>query len=129
MLEAEFLDEKTLEKIEILIIEYAPKILLAIVVLLIGFWVIGKITHLVERSLAKSKMDFSLQKFLGSVISIFLKVMLLLSVASMIGINTTSFVAILGALMVGIGMALNGSIGHFASGVLLMIFKPFKVGI
>lgn len=128
MLEAEFLDEKTLEKIEILIIEYAPKILLAIVVLLIGFWVIGKVTHLVERSLAKSKMDFSLQKFLGSVISIFLKVMLLLSVASMIGINTTSFVAILGALMVGIGMALNGSIGHFASGVLLMIFKPFKVG-
>jgi len=77
--------------------------------------------------MASMEMDISLSKFLGSIIAIMLKVMLLFSVASMFGVDTTSFLAIIGALMVGVGMALNGTIGHFASGVMLMIFKPFKV--
>lgn len=121
-------DPSTIDKIKELIIEYAPKLLLAVVVLLIGFWIIGRLIKFIEKLLLKSKVDISLQRFLGSMLSLFLKLMLILSVASMIGINTTSFVAITGALMVGIGMALNGSIGHFASGVLIMFFKPFKVG-
>lgn len=111
-----------------LAIAYLPKVLLAIVVLIIGFWVIGKITRVLEKMMGRSNLDLSLRKFLGSIASIFLKVMLLLSIASMVGINTTSFIAIFSALMVGIGMALNGTIAHFASGVLLMIFKPFRVG-
>ena len=122
------LDPATLEKIKELIIEYTPKLLLAVIVLFVGFWVIGRIVKFVSKVLQKSHVDISLQKFFSSIISVFLKLMLILSVASMIGINTTSFVAITGALMVGIGMALNGSIGHFASGVLIMFFKPFKVG-
>lgn len=109
-------------------IEYAPKVLLAILTLIIGFWIIKRITRVLGKSIESKGMDTSLAKFLMSVVDVLLKVMLLLSVAGMFGINTTSFIAILGALMVGIGMALNGSLGHVASGVMLMIFKPFKVG-
>jgi small conductance mechanosensitive channel len=118
----------TFEKITLMAIEYAPKILMALLTLFIGFWIIGKITNFLKKSLSNSSIDPSLTGFLTSVASIAMKVMLLLSVAGQFGVNTTSFIAILGALMVGIGMALNGSIGHLASGVLLMIFKPFKVG-
>lgn len=127
-MENNFFSTENIAMIKNMVIEYAPKLLLAIVALIIGFWIIGKIVRMLEKMMAKSDMDISLQKFLGSLAGIFLKVMLLLSIASMVGINTTSFVAIFGALMVGVGMALNGTIGHFASGVLLMIFKPFKVG-
>ncbi len=109
-------------------VQYFPKVLLAILTLWIGFWVVKKIVKLSERLMGRSDLDESLKKFLGSLIGILLKVLVVLSVASMFGVNTTSFVAILSALMVGVGMALNGTIGHFASGVMLMIFKPFKVG-
>lgn len=108
-------------------IEYAPKVLLALITLVVGFWIIKRIVRFAEKQLGNSGMDISLSKFLSSIISILFKVMLLFSVAGMFGINTTSFIAIFSALMVGIGMALNGSIGHVASGVMLMIFKPFKV--
>lgn len=123
-----FLSTENISKFKEMVMEYAPKVVLAIVVLIIGFWVVGRIVRLLEKMMSRSDMDISLQKFLGSLAGIALKLMLLLSVASMVGINTTSFVAIFGALMVGVGMALNGTIGHFASGVMLMIFKPFKVG-
>ena len=108
-------------------IAWAPKVLLAIVALVIGLWIISRIVGGLRKFL-NHRFDDTLGNFLSSLSSILLKVMLFLSVASMVGFNTTSFVAILGALMVGVGMALNGTIGHFASGVMLMIFKPFKVG-
>jgi small conductance mechanosensitive channel len=109
-------------------IAYAPKFLMAIITLIIGFWIVKKIVSLFEKSMEKSGTDESLSKFLSSILSAILKVLVLLSVAAMFGINTTSFIAILGGLMVGIGMALNGSLGQVASGVMIMIFKPFKVG-
>ncbi|MEL6986198.1 MAG: mechanosensitive ion channel family protein [Bacteroidota bacterium] len=109
-------------------LEYAPKVALAILTLIIGFWIIKRIVRIANRAFENSGFDVSLSKFLSSLISVGLKILLLLSVASIVGINTTSFIAIFGALMVGIGMALNGTVGHFASGVMLMIFKPFKVG-
>ncbi len=109
-------------------VEYLPKILLAILTLMIGLWIIGKIVRFVSDRMKKSDMDVSLAGFLSSLLGIGLKIMLLFSVAEIVGVKTTSFVAIFGALMVGIGMALNGSIGHLASGVMLMIFKPFKAG-
>ncbi len=120
--------ETLIPKITDMAIEYAPKVLMALLTLIIGFWIIGKIVKFLEKALNRSDMDVSLSKFLSSIASVLLKIMLLFSVASMFGIDTTSFVAIFGALMVGIGMALNGSIGHLASGIMLMIFKPFKVG-
>lgn len=109
-------------------IDYLPTVAKAILILIIGFWIIGMVVRFVKNVMAKSGMDISLQKFLGSILSVLLKVMLLFSVAGTFGVDTTSFIALIGALMVGVGMAFNGTIGHFASGVMLMIFKPFKVG-
>jgi len=118
----------TIAKITDMAIAYAPKVALALLTLIIGFWIIARIVKVLSSGLERSGMDLSLNKFLSSIASVAMKIMLLLSVASMFGVSTTSFVAIMGALMVGVGMALNGSIGHLASGVMLMIFKPFKVG-
>ena len=109
-------------------IGYAPKVLLAILTLIVGFWIIKKIVRFANISLLSTDMDETLSNFLASLLNIALKIMLFISVASMFGVNTTSFIAIFSALMVGIGMALNGTLGHAAAGVMLMIFKPFKKG-
>lgn len=109
-------------------IAFAPKLLSGILLLIVGFWVIKRLVRVVERMLIKYEMDLSVAKFLSSLMSILLKIMIVLSAVGMFGVNTTSFVAIFGALSVGIGMAFNGSIGHFVSGVMLLIFKPIKVG-
>ncbi len=109
-------------------ISFAPKILMVILVLIIGFWIIKNIVSYVAKALERSGMDYSLSNFLASLFSIALKIMLLLSAAGMVGVQTTSFIAIFSALMVGLGMALNGSIAHAASGIMIMIFKPFKIG-
>lgn len=128
------MEEKTAEALSLvekgtnMAIEYAPKVALALLTLIVGFWIIKKIVGFAGKAFERSGLDISLNKFLSSILGVLLKIMLLLSVASMFGVDTTSFVAIVAALMVGIGMALNGTIGHFASGVMLMIFKPFTVG-
>lgn len=116
-----------LNHISEMIVGYLPKVIGAILVIIIGFWVVGRIVKFVRKVLEKN-MEPTLAKFLSDVVSAFLKIMVLFSAAGMVGIETTSFLAIFGALMVGIGMALNGTIGHIASGIMLMIFKPFKVG-
>lgn len=111
-----------------LLYSYIPTLLGAVLLLIVGLWVIKRISSVLSKSLLKNKMDETLSKFLVSVIATALKILLLLAIAGQFGIETTSFVAILGALTVGIGMALNGSIGHLASGVMLMIFRPYKIG-
>lgn len=116
------------EKFTDMAITYAPSILIALLTLIIGFWIIGRVVKFMARRLVKGGLDESLSKFLTSILSVGLKIVLLLSVAAKLGFATTSFIAIFGALMVGVGMALNGTIGHLASGVMLMIFKPFKAG-
>jgi len=109
-------------------IEYAPKLMLAIVTLLIGLWIISGITKVVKLSMQRSKADPTLIPFMASLVSWILKALLFISVASMIGIATTSFVAVLGAAGLAVGLALQGSLANFAGGVLLMMFKPYKVG-
>lgn len=109
-------------------IENIPNIIGAILVIIIGFWVVNRIANFVRKMLDRKGIDETLGNFLGDIVGAFLKIMVLFSAAGMIGIETTSFLAIFGALMVGIGMALNGTIGHLASGIMLMIFRPFKVG-
>jgi small conductance mechanosensitive channel len=111
-----------------MVMGYAPQVLLAIVVLIIGFWIIKKIVKSAGKAMELKSLDLSLQKFLGSLISILLKVMLLISVASIVGINATSFIAVLGAAGLAVGLALQGSLANFAGGVLILIFKPYKVG-
>ena len=109
-------------------IEYAPRLALAILTLLIGLWIISGITKLIKISMERSKVDPTLVPFMSSLVSWILKVLLFISVASMIGIATTSFIAVLGAAGLAIGLALQGSLANFAGGVLVMIFKPYKVG-
>jgi small conductance mechanosensitive channel len=109
-------------------IAYGPKILLAILTLIIGWWIINFFTRMMKKGFRKSKMEPSLISFLATLFSWTLRAMLLISVASMIGIETTSFIAVLGAAGLAIGLALQGTLGNFAGGVMILIFKPFKVG-
>ena len=105
-----------------------PQILLALLTLVVGFWIIGRITRLITLSFEHRKFEPTVQRFLSSMVSVALRVMLLLSVAGMFGIQTTSFIAIFTALAFAVGTALSGSLGHFASGVMVLVFRPYKVG-
>ena len=109
------------------ILERGPRLLLAVIFFFVGVkvidWLIGKM----EAGLKKAKIDKTLIPFLSSVLSWSLKIVLIISVASMIGVETTSFVAIIGAAGLAIGLALQGTLQNFAGGVVLLIFKPFKV--
>ncbi|MBW4934723.1 mechanosensitive ion channel family protein [Marinobacter sp. F4206] len=105
---------------------YAPKVVLAIVTLIIGMWLINRFIAVLDAKLGAK--DPTLNKFLCGLISAILKILLLISVASMVGIATTSFIAIVGAAGLAVGLALQGSLANFAGGVLVLIFKPFKVG-
>lgn len=107
---------------------YAPKLILAIVTLLVGLWLINVVCKGVGFLLEKRDFDLSLRKWLTSIMSVALKACLLISVVSMIGVQTTSFIAILGAAGLAIGLALQGSLTNFAGGVLILVFKPYKVG-
>ncbi len=107
---------------------YAPKIILAIIVLVVGLWIIRKVVKMSGKGMDRKGMDASLKSFLSSLISIGLKVLLLISVAGMVGIQTTSFIAVIGAAGLAIGFGLQGTLANFAGGVLILLFKPFKVG-
>lgn len=120
--------EKHIEHIISLIIEYAPKVIGALLVLVIGLWLIKRLSKIAVKAMEKKDLDVSLRTFLKSLISIGLKVVLIVTVAGMVGIGTTSFVTILGAAGLAVGLALQGSLSNFAGGVLLLIFKPYRVG-
>jgi small conductance mechanosensitive channel len=109
-----------------MVLAYAPKVVLAMITLFAGLWLIKRFIHMLDNKLQQK--DPTLNKFLCGLISVLLKVLLLISVASMIGIATTSFVAMLGAAGLAIGLALQGSLSNFAGGVLILVFKPFRVG-
>ncbi len=122
------MDWLNLDKLTEILTAYAPKVAGAILTLIIGFWVIKRLSKVTSNLLEKKKIDETVRPFLISITDTGLKIMLLLAVASMFGINVTSFIAIFTALAFAIGMALQGSLGHFASGVLLLLFKPYRVG-
>ncbi len=111
-----------------LVSSYAPKIVLAILVLVGGLWIIRHLTRMVEKGITRSGIDKDLRPFFTTLANLLMKVMLVLIVANMVGIETTSFVAILASLAFAVGLALQGSLGNFASGVMILIFKPYKVG-
>ncbi len=108
--------------------EYGIKIAVGVLSLIIGLWIIGMITKRLKKVIAKSKIDETLQPFLLSATNIILKILLILSILNTFGIQTTSFIAILGAAGLAVGMALSGTLQNFAGGVMLLIFKPYKVG-
>lgn len=113
-------------------VEYAPKVVSALIsavlILFLGLWVIRIINRLVRKIFEKRDVDLSLRTFLGNLINWSLKIMLFIIVVSQLGVQTSSFVAIIGAAGLAIGLALQGSLSNFAGGVLILTLKPFKVG-
>lgn len=111
-----------------LILTYGPKFVLAILTLVIGFWIIGWVGRMIGRVMERRKVDETLRPFLRRIATVSLKVMLLISVAGMVGIEVTSFIVVVGAAGLALGFALQGSLANFAGGVLILLFKPFQVG-
>jgi len=107
---------------------YGIKVLGAIAIWIIGSWVIKKIMKTISKIMDKRDYDLSLKKFLLNLIGWILKILLIITILGNLGVETTSFAALLAAAGLAIGMALQGSLGNFAGGVLLMIFKPIKIG-
>lgn len=108
--------------------KYGGSVVLAIVAFIIGRFIISKIVHVANSAMIKRSFDRDVQPFLSSMLGVLLNVMLLLSIAGILGIETTSFIAVLGAASLAIGFALQGSLANFAGGVLILIFKPYRVG-
>ncbi|MEW2920141.1 mechanosensitive ion channel domain-containing protein [Muricauda sp. ANG21] len=111
-----------------LVIGVLPNIVLAILTFFIGLWVIRFINKLIKRFFEKKDYDETLETFLQSFFSIALKALLFVLVITQLGVQASSLVAIVGAAGLAIGLALQGSLANFAGGVLILIFKPFKVG-
>jgi len=111
---------KYMEQIVDLLVIYGGKILLAIIVLIVGLWLIKKVNKLIGKALDARHVDPSLKPFLKSVIGGILKVVLFISIASMVGVEMTSFIAIIGAAGLAVGLALQGSLANFAGGVLIL---------
>jgi len=111
-----------------MIMEYGSRVLLAVITLAIGWWLINKVTKKLGGLIALRNADLALQGFISSLANIILKILLIVSVASMIGVETTSFVAAIGAAGLAIGLALQGSLANFAGGVLILLFRPFRIG-
>jgi small conductance mechanosensitive channel len=118
------LDGKSLD----IVMLYAPKALLAIVIFVGGLWLIGRFTDAADKGMTKSGIDPDLRPFLGSMINVTLKIFLILSVANIVGIETTSVVAVMASAFFAIGLALQGTLSNFAAGVMILIFKPYRVG-
>lgn len=116
------------EKLITMLIEFGPRVLSAVLLLIFGFWLIKMSERFMSRAMARSKIEVSLQKFFISLSGVLLKILLIIVVASMVGIETTSFVALIGAAGLAVGLALQGSLANFAGGVLILMFKPFRVG-
>ncbi|MGC6434016.1 MAG: mechanosensitive ion channel family protein [Crocinitomicaceae bacterium] len=109
-------------------VTYAPKLIGAIIIWIIGGWVIKGLINTFTRMLDKSNADESLKPFLKSIINAALRVMLIISVLTMLGVEMTSFIALLGAAGLAVGMALSGTLQNFAGGVIILVIKPFKIG-
>lgn len=120
--------ESISQKIYDIIMVFGPKLIGAVITLIIGWWIIKIIQKALSKSFVKNEMDPSLKGFLNSIIGMLLKAMLLISVIGMMGVEMTSFIAILGAAGLAVGMALSGTLQNFAGGAMILLFKPFKAG-
>lgn len=110
------------------VLAWSPKIVGGILVLIIGFWIVNIISRLVGRSLSKSGFDQDLIPFLRSLVSVLLKILVVITAAGVVGIEITAFAALLAGAGLAVGAAMSGTLGHFASGVMVLLFKPYKVG-
>lgn len=111
-----------------LLVNYGSQLLLALVTLLVGWWLIGRVTRAVQALMQRRSVDPTLHGFISTLVNIGLKALLLISVAGMVGIETTSFIALIGAAGLAVGLALQGSLANFAGGILILVLRPFRVG-
>lgn len=107
---------------------YGPDILLALLTLVIGWWLIKILEGVIKRSLNKARMDQSLKSYLVGMTNVSLKIILFISIAGILGVETSSFIAILGAAGLAIGLALKDNLTNIAAGAFILFFKPFRIG-
>lgn len=110
------------------VLEFAIRVLIAIVILIVGRLIIKLIIKIIDKLLVKARVEISVNKFLKSLIRVGLYIVLIIFIGDQLGVPTTSFVAVLGSAGIAIGLALQGSLSNFAGGVLILMLKPFKVG-
>ena len=110
------------------VLDYSPKIISAFVILIVGIYAIRLITRLIKKIMIKRELDPTLTKFLADLLIWALRILLFIAFISKLGVETSSFVAILGAMGLAVGLSLQGSLSNFAGGMLIILFKPFKVG-
>jgi len=120
--------EEYLTKFLNLLIDYSPKLISAFIILFVGLYAIRLINRLVKKIMVKRDLDVTLSEFLSSSLLWAMRLLLFVTFISKLGIETSSFVAILGAAGLAIGLSLQGSLSNFAGGVLIILFKPFRVG-
>ncbi len=111
-----------------IVLTYGPKLIMAILVLVIGGWLVKVIVSGINKGMQKGSIDPSLRPFLIGIVRMLLKVMLFITVLGMLGVEMTSFIAILGAAGLAVGLALSGTLQNFAGGAMILLFKPFKMG-
>ena len=110
------------------VLDYSPKIISAFLILIVGIYAIRLITRLIKKIMIKRELDPTLTKFLADILIWALRILLFIAFISKLGVETSSFVAILGAMGLAVGLSLQGSLSNFAGGMLIILFKPFKVG-
>lgn len=110
------------------VIDVLPSVLMGVAALIIGLWLIKKLMKIVTLAFEKSGFSREIGSFLTSIINIILKIFLFLSVAGIVGIDTAAFIGVLAAASFAVGMALQGSLSNFAAGIIILVFKPYKVG-
>lgn len=111
-----------------IVIDYSPKLISAFLILFLGLYTIRLINRLIRKIMIKRDLDPTLSKFLADILLWVLRVLLFVTFISKLGIETSSFVAILGAMGLAVGLSLQGSLSNFAGGMLIILFKPFRVG-
>lgn len=119
---------KYLEKFTDALVEYAPNVLAALLLLIFGFSVIRFMLKIMSKIMVARKIDETLQSFAHNLTGWALKILLFIMVASKLGVETTSFAALIAAAGLGVGFALQGALGNLAGGVIIMLFRPFKIG-
>jgi len=110
------------------LVEYSPKVISALIILFVGLYAIRIINRVIRKIMVKRELDPTLTKFLADILLWVLRVLLFVTFIDKLGIGTSSFVAILGAMGLAVGLSLQGSLSNFAGGMLIILFKPFKVG-
>lgn len=118
----------TVAKIKDMALEWAPKLAGAILILLVGFWIARMIVRMAQHAMDRAGIDKDLKPFLSTMLSVILKLLVAITAAGVVGIEMTAFAALIAAAGLAIGMALQGTLGHFAAGVMVLIFKPYRVG-